>query len=271
MGKASSSKKIARAARAGGRVTGVRQRNLLFPGAIGAIILLGTALVVIARSDHQDDASTVPPLAGVDHWHAAYGFYICDEFLGTTPAGTTSSPAGIHTHGDSVVHIHPGGQAGAGENATLGTFLEDIPDVELTDDALTIGDDTWENGETQCGDETGELVVARWQDVQTTDEEPSLTYSGFDDLRFRNNGEGYTIAFVPEGETDVPKPPSASNLAELGAIDTEDPEGAGSTTLPADASSTTVPADGTATTAPPADGATTTAPPADATTTTAAP
>jgi hypothetical protein len=262
MGKASSSKKIARAARAGGRVSGVRQRNLLFPSVVGGVILVGTSLVVVARSDHQDDASTVPPLAGVDHWHAAYGFYICDEFLPTTPAITTTSPAGIHTHADGVIHIHPAGQAGAGENATLGTFLEDVPDVELTDDRLTIGDETWETGETTCGDETGELVVARWQDVQTTDEEPSLTFSGFDDLRFRNDGEGYTIALVPDGDTDIPKPPTAANLAELGALDAEDPTGASSTTAPA--------AEDTTTTAPPADGSTTTAPPAE-TTTTAAP
>jgi hypothetical protein len=248
MGKASSSKKIARAVRAGGRASGVRQRNLLFPGAIGAILLAGTGLIFVARTDHQDNAATVPPLAGVDHWHAAYGFYICGEFLPNTPAAENSSPAGIHQHADGVIHIHPGSQAGAGENATMGTFLEDVPDIELTDDKLTIGDETWENDESTCGDETGEVVVARWQDVQTTDGEPSLTYDNFDDLRFRNNGEGYTIAFVPEDETDIPKPPSAAQLAELGAAD--DPN----------ATTTTVAGE---------EGATTTAP--DATTTTAAP
>ena len=45
MGKASSSKKVARAARAGGRSSGSKQRNLLFPAAIGVIILLGTGLI----------------------------------------------------------------------------------------------------------------------------------------------------------------------------------------------------------------------------------
>jgi hypothetical protein len=249
MGKASSSKKIARAARAGGRVKGVRQRNLMFPGIVTAIVLAGTALIVYARSDHRDDATTVPPLVNQDHWHAAYGFYICGEFLPNTPAVETTSTAGIHTHGDGVIHIHPFSQAGAGENATLGKFLGDLPDLELTDDELTIGSDHWRNHETKCGDETGELVVARWQNVQTTDQEPSLTYSNFDDLRFRGDGEGYTIAFVPEGETDIPKPPSAAQLTELGAVDQGQPS---------DSTSTTAPADGSTTTTAPAEGSTTT-------------
>lgn len=261
MGKASSSKKIARAARAGGRVSGVRQRNLLFPGAIGAIILAGSALVVVARADHQDDAENIPPQLG-DHWHSAYGFYICDEFV--PAAGEFESPVGIHTHnnpatgeGDGVIHIHPSSSGGAGENATLGVFLEEAG-IELTDDELTIGEDTWENHETECGDDTGELVVVRWKEAQTTDQDPSLIYNGFDDLRFRENGEAYTIAFVPEDETDIPQPPSAAQLAELGALD--DPN-ASTTTVPGE--TTTTAGGGSTTTAPPAN--------ADTTATTAAP
>ena len=69
MGKASSSKKIARAARAGGRASGVRQRNLMFPAAIGAIVLAGSAMVALAWNDHRDKASSVPPVANQDHWH----------------------------------------------------------------------------------------------------------------------------------------------------------------------------------------------------------
>jgi hypothetical protein len=256
MGKASSSKKIARAARAGGRASGVRQRNLLFPGTIAAIVVLGLALVGFSIREHKNDANTIPPLAphdGVqgDHWHAAYGVWICDEWVPAIP--TFDSTAGIHTHGDGVIHIHPFAEAGAGENATIGTFLKEAPEVKLSNDKLEIGGKTYETGKTKCGDKKGELVVARWEKVQSTDKNPALLYKGFDDIRFREDGEGYTIAFVPEDEKDIPKPESAAQLSELGSVDSENPTG----------TTTTVPGETTTTVA----GETTTTAPAETTTT----
>ena len=118
---------------------------------------------------------------------------------------------GIHTHGDGVIHIHPSSAGGAGENATLGAFLEGAG-VKLNDTELKIGDETWKEGDQKCGDEDGELVVAQWKDVENTDEKPALIRRDFDDIRFRDDGEGYTIAFVPEGTTDIPKPESAAQL-----------------------------------------------------------
>jgi hypothetical protein len=261
MGKASSAKKVARVARAGGRVSGVRQRNLLFPGAIAAIFVLGGGLVGLSWNDHRDKASSEPPVANVDHWHTAFGFYACDSFLPNPQ--TFESKIGIHTHADGVVHIHPFSDAGGGDNATLGAFLDGLKPqgITLTDDELKVGDQTWKNGETKCGDKEGELVVARWQDVQNTDNKPTIFTDDFDDLRFREDGEGITIAFVPEGETDdIPKPPSAADLAALGAADKGDPTGS-STTGPETTGSTEAPAtDPNATTVPPDPNAATTVP-----------
>jgi hypothetical protein len=247
MGKASSSKKVARAARAGGRSTGARQRNLLFPGVIGAILLLGSGLVAFAANERKSDAQ-VAPVANEDHWHAAIGVYICDAFQ---PAvAEFESPIGIHTHGDGVIHIHPFSEGGAGENATLGDYLEGAG-IELSDDELKIGDETWKEGDQKCGDKDAELIVAQWKDIQSTDEKPALIRRDFDDIRFRDDGEGYTIAFVPEDTTDIPKPESAANLAELGSADDAT---ATSTTVPEggegqDATTTTA-GEPTATTAP---------------------
>jgi hypothetical protein len=254
MGKASSSKKVARAARAGGRTAGNRQRNLLFPGVIGVIIVLGVALIAFAANDRKSEAN-VPPVVNQDHWHAAFGVDICGEFQ---PAPQEfESPIGIHTHADGVIHIHPFSSGGAGENATLGAFL-DGAGIELSDSTLKIGDKTWKEGDQKCGDKDAELIVAQWKDVQNTDEKPALIRRDFNDIRFREDGEGYTIAFVPEGTTDIPKPESAAQLAELGAADsataTSVPAGqeppAGATTVPGDSTPTTAPADPSATTAP---------------------
>ena len=84
--------------------------------------------------------------------------------------------------------------------------------MTLTDDELTIGDQTWKEGEDQCDGEDAELVVAQWKDVETNEGEPALIRRDFDSIRFRDDGEGYTIAFVPEGTTDIPKPESSPQL-----------------------------------------------------------
>ena len=248
MGKASSSKKVARAARAGGRTAGNKQRNLLFPGVIGVIMVLGVALVAFAANDRKSETDVAPILG--DHWHAAVGFYICDQF--EPDIAEFESRVGIHTHGDGVIHIHPSSADGAGENATLGAFLEGAG-VTLTDSELTMGDQTWKEGDQKCGDEDGELVVAQWKDVESTDTEPALIRRDFDSIRFREDGEGYTIAFVPEGTTDIPKPESAAQLQTLGAAD--DPTAttstsAGATDTTAPGATTTVPTTAPATTVP---------------------
>jgi hypothetical protein len=248
MGKASSSKKVARAARAGGRTAGNKQRNLLFPGVIGVIMVLGVALVAFAANDRKSETD-VPPVLG-DHWHAAVGFYVCDQF--EPDLAEFESRVGIHTHGDGVIHIHPSSEGGAGENATLGEFLEGAG-VTLTDTELTIGENTWKEGDQKCGDEDAELVVAQWKDVESSEGKPALIRRDFDSIRFREDGEGYTIAFVPEDTTDIPKPASAAQLQALGAAD--DPSAttstsAGATDTTAPGASTTVPTTAPATTAP---------------------
>jgi hypothetical protein len=260
MGKASSAKKVARAARAGGRSSAGRQRNLLFPGVIGGIVLLGSALVWFAADERKGDTD-VPPVIG-DHWHAAFGIYVCGEWQPDIPEFENTT--GVHTHGDGVIHIHPFSQSGAGENATLGTFLEDT-DVDLSDDELTIGTNeldeerTWKEGEDQCDDQDAELVVAQWENVQDESSEPAIFTSGLDDIRFRGDGEGYTIAFVPEGETDIPKPQSAANLAELGAVDAGAESGSTTTSTTAAGGATTTTAGQGATTTTAGEGTTTTA------------
>jgi hypothetical protein len=228
MGKASSSKKVARAARAGGRRSaGSRQRDLLFPSVIGIIVLLGVALIAFAANDRKTEA-TIAPAVNKDHWHAAFGIYICGKFQPNPPQ--FESPIGIHTHGDGVIHIHPFTSGGAGKNATLGNFLKGTdPRISLSDDELKIGKKSWKVGDQKCDGKDAELILAQWKDVQKTKEKPTLIRRDFGSTRFRENGEGYTIAFVKEGTTDIPKPESAATLAKLGAVDS----GGAATSLPA--------------------------------------
>jgi hypothetical protein len=268
MGKASSNKKIARAARAGGgRVSSGQPRSLLFPSVLTLVMVLGLALVVYAREDRQnDDAGGVPRLG--DHIHEALAFNVCGEFLPNLPQ--FESNIGIHTHGDGVMHIHPFSQLGVGSNATLGRFFESARtdgglNVSVSDTELEFGGETYTEGESECeGVENPVLRMAYWEDVQDEASVPTITTGDFNDRRLSDNGGGITI-FFGDPDAEIPPPPSGANLEALGAADgpstLTDPETGQTTT------STTV-AGQTPSTVP---GETTTTAAGDTTTTTAAP
>ena len=241
-------------------------RSLLFPGVITLVVVLGLALVVYAREDRRSDDLGGTPQLG-DHIHQAIGVYGCDAFLPDMPE--FESAVGIHTHADGVIHIHPFSQLGVGANATLGRYIDDASgegglDFSLTNDKLTYLDETFEEGETECeGVDDPQLRVAYWADVQSSDDDPEITTGDFKELRLTENGAGITI-FYGDPDADIPKPPNAAQLAELGAADGgQVPDQEGSTTTEADPTATTEATD-------PTDQSTTTAADA-ATSTTAAP
>lgn len=267
MGKASSSKKVARAARAGGRVSSGQPRSLLFPGVLALVVVLGISLVVYARNDrNSEDIGGVPQLG--DHIHQAFGINVCGDFAQNLPE--FQSNIGIHTHGDGVLHIHPHSQLGVGSNATLGRFFDNAADeggldVSLTDTKLVFLGATFEEGETECeGVDDPVLRMAYWESVADPDALPEVTSGGFGDKLLTANGAGITI-FYGDPDADIPMPPTASELATLGAIDggstIENPE------TPQTTSTTTAAGETTTTVA----GDTTTTVAGDTTTSTAAP
>lgn len=249
MGKASSAKKVARAARAGGRVSRGQPRSLLFPGVLSLVVILGLSLVVYARADRRDEDLGGTPQLG-DHIHQALSVWVCgQEFLPDIPE--FESTVGIHTHGDGVVHIHPASQLGVGANATLERYLKDVRDegdldFSLSNTKLTYLDETYEEGETECeGVDDPQLRMAYWPRVSDAESEPEITTGDFTDLRLTDNGGGLTIYFG-DPDADIPKPPHAKDLARLGAADGGEAipddevaeEGNTTTTAPAETSTT---------------------------------
>lgn len=272
MGKASSAKKVARAARAGS-ARRPSSRSWTFPLAIGLVVVLGVSLVLFARSDVDEAAANTAPRIG-DHWHAAYGIYDCDHFL--PPITDQTDPLGIHTHGDGVVHIHPISSAASGEDARLGVFA-DAAGIELSDDEVSVADTTLSAGN-ECDGEPAELRVVRWNVDDPADEGTEFTEK-FPNVRFTRDRQAVTIALVPPG-ADVPKPESVPNLDSLTDVPSAstipptfpsvtNPDDAGSSTTEGEGSSTTE-GDGSSTTE--GDGASTTATTAaDGDTTTSSP
>jgi hypothetical protein len=237
MGKASSTKKVQRAARTGGRVSAGQPRSLLFPGILALVVVLGVSLVVFARQERiDDDLGGVPQLK--DHIHNAFSIIICD---GSTELVVPEfeSDVGIHTHGDGVIHAHPFSQLGVGVNATVGRFFKDAKeqgnlDLSLSDSQVTFLGDTYEEGEHECeGVDDPVLRMAYWENAEDLGEEPEITTGGFTDRRVTKNGAAITI-FYGDPDADIPRPTSATNLAALGAADgpstLEDPEDGATTT-----------------------------------------
>ena len=246
MGKASSSKKVARAQKAGKAGRAPRQTGLVFPVSLAVVILLGVGLTFYARNEREPN-TTAPTVT--DHWHAAVGFYTCDTFQPDLAEG--SDPFGIHTHGDGIIHIHPFSSASSGNNARIGRFFE-TQSVTVTPDQLTLPSGEWKAGtEPGCNGEPAKIVMAKW--ARESAEEPTIYTEDFGDVRFLNDQELYTIAYVPEDfdTTQIPKPASLPRLAEVvgqGDVPSTTVPGGAATTVPGGAA-TTVPGGAPTTTA----------------------
>lgn len=256
MAKKSSASKVARAQRAGrsgGGGGGGRRRELAFPAAVAAIIVLGVLLVAYARGER--DAVANPTLE--DHWHSAYGVYDCESDSFLAPFENQEDPFGIHSHGDGLIHIHPFSSQVTGDSARMGVFLDAVG-ATVTTDAIVLPDGSELTAGTECDGEPAIVQVWRW-DLDASDGDAEVITDDFDDIRFRKDREAYTIALAPEGAEPV-QPPTVSGVDQ--ASDEIESTGVPATTAPAGVT-TTAAADGEATT-------TTAAADGEATTTTAA-
>lgn len=138
-----------------------------------------------------------------DHIHAALGVNICGEFEDNAPtflkrAGSEES-AGIHSHNDGLMHIHPEVDDEVGSNATVGKFFEE-GGWELSEDRINLvngwSDTDVTNGGT-CPD--GRVASVRWM-VNGTEQDGNPADFAPED------GDRITIAFLPDGDA-IPEPP----------------------------------------------------------------
>jgi len=192
----------------------------LFLISIGLLLVLGIGAVALIASQ-RESAVGVAPESGVDHWHDAYLVHACGRDL---PASTnTDDPAGIHTHGAGLAHIHPFNPTASGPNAQLGKFFEAMGS-ELTDDSYMPGpgeDPTPLVEADGCNGEDAVLQLAYWEDAWT-EEDPVILTENLADFVFDSEGaSALTLALLPEG-AEIPKPP-ADRLAGLaGHVDDPD-------------------------------------------------
>ncbi|HLI54335.1 MAG TPA: hypothetical protein VKU88_08415 [Acidimicrobiales bacterium] len=228
MGKASSSKKVARAASIGGGR--FRRRNT--PWGYFAVIFVIIALGVVGTWASRDrriaqinGQGNTPPTVGTV-WNEGYAVYVCGHFL---PAISTKSPdpQGITTRTPGIIDIDPTVKAAAGKNATLGKFASAVG-MKLNAAELQVpGGKLYQDGD-KCegqpghvyvkqfaytGDRTGQVYDGAKNQLPKTD--PSLIHL--------QNDAMVVIAFVPQSQVSkIPPPPSyvITNLNNLSASPT---------------------------------------------------
>ena len=195
MGKASSSKKVSRAARAGGRPG--TTRSFGWPLLITAVVVVGVLLIVLSRGDNP---TTVAPKLG-DHWHAAYGIYDCDHFIPNLNDVKQPDTTGLHTHGDGLMHMHPFATRFTGHGANLGNWGE-MTGLKVTDTSVKAAGIDRKNGD-KCGTKAGTLQLKVWDSPDAkTGRLIKKDFAKYAPQEFTV----WVLAFVPEG-TDIPKPP----------------------------------------------------------------
>ena len=268
---ASSTKKAARLAQRGKGKKVRFQGGTLFPLIVAIVVVLGVGTIVYARQSIPD-ADSSPPTVN-DHWHHAYGFYLCGQWYrlqGNAESTQSYQNTGVHSHDDGVIHWHPFTSKATGKRAQLGVFL-DVYGVEVSEDEIKFPDGQpvaedgtpleqreWKAGETQCDGKDAEPSIVVWNSYQDTGN-GNRYITSFDDIRIANDGMVFSIAFMPR-DAEIPMPPWAPDLPQLGTIDSD--VSATTTTLPGGSTvpgATTVPGASTVATTAPAGTATTTA------------
>jgi plastocyanin len=142
-------------------------------------------------------SATGAPRIGQDHWHATYQFFVCGQKQPNAPTWE----AGVHTHGDGVVHIHPFNPSEEGAGARLSKWFEYGGGVLKSDEIRMPGSDrTWKNGDT-CTTEEGIEEEGTVQLYVTSAGEAERQLTGRDITRYLpHDGDRIRLIFGPEQE-----------------------------------------------------------------------
>ena len=222
MGKASSSKKVARAASTGGGRTARGRTPWGWYSSLFVVVVVGTLLVVVSRGNVNKAAAEPPTVK--DHWHTAYSIDICGTLKPNLQQPATL--IGIHTHTDGLIHVEPQNSLDTGKHATLGRFVSGEPGFHLSRTSIQYpGEKTWHNGD-KCPDgKAGKVVAKVWDDPNST---KGTIVSGDPNSILIKNDRLLALGFVTDGGASLKQPASTATLPDAKNI----PENTGTTTAP---------------------------------------
>jgi hypothetical protein len=215
VGKASRKKNSAESVRVSTVKNPDQSRSWFLPVMV-AITLLG-AIAVGALAMSRESNTGVRPEALTDHWHAAYGIYVCDSFQ--APILDQTDPEGIHTHADGVIHIHPFRGTAAGNNATVDAFFR-ATGGEVNDEGYFPGPAVGAEAVIEsegCNGEPATWQLAYWDNAILAEggaEPDTVIIEDIANFKFRGDIAAMTLALVPEG-VEIPAPPTIPSLSNL--------------------------------------------------------
>lgn len=161
-----------------------------------------TVLAAVLNGDAWPDLDRRGAQVG-DVWLAALSVHVCGEWL--APAPPTDDAAGLHSHGDGLVYVHPSGVDDTGDDADLGRFLE-VGGWSATADRLVLWDGVDVGTGTTCPD--GREATVRWSvDGEERDGDPGEHRIG--------HRQVIVISFDPPGESPIDtgaEPPQVAAL-----------------------------------------------------------
>jgi hypothetical protein len=218
MGKASSNKKVARAAGIGGGRSYRGRTPWTYYGIIALIVILGVVGTVSSRERRLSQINGrggTPPTVGTT-WHEGYAVYECGKFI--DPITKATDPQGITTTTPGIILIQPKVKAAAGKNATLGKFSA-AAGMKLNAAELQVPGGTLYTDGASCEGQPGHVFVKEF------------AYAGATVGQLYNGKKGQlpkldprdvplkdqvliTIAFVPASDASkIPPPPDSVNTA----------------------------------------------------------
>jgi hypothetical protein len=200
-------------ARIRSRVRRPKRRNgsMVWTVTTAVIVIVGVLLIVFTKLDSDNSAAASPTIG--DHWHAFLGANECGTWLPNTPefenrANEATVRAGLHSHGDGLMHLHPFSSDESGSKATVGRFL-DYQGSTLTESSMKL----WSGKEYTNGDTCGTGADKKPAEVQWTVGHFGKKWTGTP--RTGNpadyhpkNGDIVAIYFLPKG-TKLAEPPTA--------------------------------------------------------------
>lgn len=242
MGKASSAKKVARAAGLGGsRAYGSRPPYGYY---FSVAILLILGIVGVYNAREYLNRSTVsktnhPPRIGLNPpWHMAYGVDLCGKFVPNIQSD--KDPNGLSTKGDGIIYISPTTKKAEGYNATLGQWASDIGMKFNAGEVQVPGGKLYQDGD-HCNGKASQVYVDVWGSSGLSADEGTIETSADNSISADDNtcdpdcdagvllrdGHVVTIAFLPPGPDNkppasIPLPPS-SVLKTLNKIEESEP------------------------------------------------
>ncbi len=120
----------------------LRRLLIVLLPAVAAVIVVAVLVGTVLRV--EGDGGSERPAIGRDHWHAAYQVFLCGRRQPNFPTWE----AGVHTHADGVIHIHPFLPSEEGSGARLVKWFE-YGGGKLTQSGMRMpgSRDEYENGD----------------------------------------------------------------------------------------------------------------------------